>query len=363
VSTTHVDEQGLQTLKAVWSMAELRMVGDGVFYPDVLRLRSRITTWDDWLIEFGRLGDEYEKLAQEAEARGHTITAGEHYWQAAICWHFAQFLWFDRPAEKQHALERKVALYRRGSSLLDPPAERIEIEFEGTRIPGYLRLPRDLEGRAPLAILLGGLDSTKEESYHFENACLQRGFATFSFDGPGQGEYLEQRPLAPDFERYSAAVVDHLVEHPAIDAGRIGVVGRSLGGYFAARAAAHDPRLRACVVFGALYDLSQFDSIPARTQMGFRFVTGIADPDAAKTAAQARVDLAGITHRIHQPIYILHGALDILIPVAQAQRLYDEVSSTDKTLVIVPDGIHCAHNLYHLVRRPMVDWLADRLRS
>jgi len=351
------------TLKAVWSMAELRMIGDGVFYPDVLRLRAAIRSWDDWLREFGKLGDEYEGLAQGAEARGHRVTAGEHYWQAAICWHFAQFLWFDRPEEKLNALHRKIDLYRHAAPMFEPPAERIDIEFDGTRIPGYLRLPDGVRGRAALAILLGGLDSTKEESYHFENVCLRRGLATFTFDGPGQGEYFLQRPLAPDFERYASAVVDHLVTRPEVDPARIGVVGRSLGGYFAARAAAHDQRLRACVVFGALYDLAHFDSIPARTQLGFRFATGIADPDKAKAAAQDRVNLAGVTHRIQQPIYILHGGLDILIPTTQAQRLYDEVSSTDKELVIIPDGIHCAHNLYHRVRRPMADWLADKLRN
>ena len=360
---TVAENQGVQTLAAVWAMAELRMIGDGIFFPDLLRLRSAIRSWDDWWAQFARLGDEYEERAKEAEAAGHLITAGEHYFQAAICWHFAQFLWFDRPEEKLHALRRKVDIYRRGAPLFVPPAERVEVDFEGTVIPGYLRLPSGNGEKAPVAVLLGGLDSTKEEAYHFENACLRRGLATFSFDGPGQGEYFLQRPLAPDFERYCSAVVDYLVTRPELDPRRIGVVGRSLGGYFAARAAAFDPRLRACVIFGALYDLAQLDSIPARTQMGFRFATGIEDPDEAKDAVQARVNLAGIPSRITQPIYILHGALDILIPVAQAQRLHDEVSSVDKTLVIIPDGIHCAHNLYHLVRRPMVDWLAGKLMA
>jgi 2,6-dihydroxypseudooxynicotine hydrolase len=355
--------EGDQTLKAVWGMAGLRMLGDGVFYPDQLRLRSAIRTWDDWLTEFGRLGDEYEVRAVAAERDGHLVTAGEHYWQAAICWHFAQFLWFDRPEEKLHALHRKIDLYRKGAPMFDPPAERIEVEFEGTGIPGYLRLPLGVTGRAPLAILLGGLDSTKEESYHFENACLKRGLATFTFDGPGQGEYFLQRPLVQDFERYCSAVVDHLVQRKELDPGRFGVVGRSLGGYFAARAAAFDERLRACVVFGALYDVAHIESIPSRTRMGFRFATGIADPAEATAAAQKRINLTGIPVRIKQPIYILHGALDILIPLAQAQRLFDEVSSIDKSLVVIPDGIHCGHNVYHLVRRPMIDWLADRLRA
>ncbi len=357
------EESSVQTLNTVWSMAEMRMIGDGMFPPDIRHLRERIHAWWDWYGEFAVLGDEYERRATEAEAGGDLVTAGEHYWQASICWHFAQFLWFDDPEEKLEGLRRKVELYRRAAPLLKPRSERVEVSFDGTRIPGHLRLPVGVSGRAPLAVLLGGLDSTKEEAHHFENICLNRGLATFSFDGPGQGEYFAQRPLAPDFERYCGAVVDHLVTRPEIDAERIGVVGRSLGGYFAARAAAHDPRLKACVIFGALYDLEHFDRIPPQTQKGFRFATGVADPAQARTAAMERVNLAGLPPRIRQPIYILHGALDALIPPEQAQRLYDEVASEDKTLVVVPDGIHCAHNLYHIYRRPMADWLAARLRS
>lgn len=347
-------------LESVWSAVEYRVVGDGVFYPDLVRLRSSIGSWAAWLDTWSSLADEYEALAREAEAKGNRVTAGEHFWQASLCVHFGQFLWFHRPEEKQRAQDRKVELYRKAAPSLQPPAERVEIELDGLRMPAFLRLPPG-ETRSPCAILIGGLDSTKEESYHFENACLARGLATLVFDGPGQGESYSRRPLVPDFERYVSAVVDYLQARPEVDGERIGVLGRSLGGYYAARAAAHEPRLVACAIFGALANLDHLDDIPAQTQLGFEYVTGLVDREEARARVKSWVDLGELPVRIRQPLFVLHGALDVIVPVAQARQLYDEASSQDKELWVLPDGIHCAHNLYHRVRRPMADWLASRL--
>jgi len=103
-------------------------------------------------------------------------------------------------------------------------------------------------------IVLGGLESTKEESYRFENLCLARGLATCTFDGPGQGEMYFQAKLRPDFHRFRSAVLDWLEKRPEIDADRIGIISRSLGGFYAIHSAAHDPRFKACVCWGVLFD-------------------------------------------------------------------------------------------------------------
>src|SRR6185312_5454904 len=115
------------------------------------------------------------------------------------------------------------------------------------------RRPPGVSGRVPVALLLGGLESTKEESYRFENLCLARGLATCTFDGPGQGEMYFQAKLRPDFHRFTSAVLDWLDRKPEIDAARIGVIGRSLGGFYAVHWAAHEPRLKACVCWGVLF--------------------------------------------------------------------------------------------------------------
>src|SRR2546426_533613 len=80
---------------------------------------------------------------------------------------------------------------------------------EGANLPGFLRLPPG-DGPWPCAVLIGGLESTKEEYRLFEEICHHRGLATFAFDGPGQGEAFFYVKLRPDFERYPSVVVDYL---------------------------------------------------------------------------------------------------------------------------------------------------------
>ncbi|HVC15107.1 MAG TPA: alpha/beta fold hydrolase [Acidimicrobiales bacterium] len=358
---TTVDVPDDPMLASVWAAAEYRVIGDGVFYPDLVRMRDSIRSWDGWLTAWSSLADEYEELAREAETAGNVVTAGEHYWQASLSVHFGQFLWFHRPAEKADAQRRKVELYRKAAPHLQPPAERLEIECDGLRMPAFLRTPPPGGTVSPCVVLIGGLDSTKEESRHFEDSCLARGVATLVFDGPGQGESYAQRALVPDFERYVSAVVDVLQTRPEIDPERIGVLGRSLGGYYAARSAAHEPRLKACAIFGALANIEHLDEIPPQTQLGFEFVTALEDREQARARAKAYINLGDLPSEIRQPLFVLHGALDIIVPVAQAQELYEMAPSEDKRLWIIPDGIHCAHNRFHRVRRPMADWLASRL--
>jgi 2,6-dihydroxypseudooxynicotine hydrolase len=339
-----------------------RMLGDGVPYPDIVRIRSTIAEWRQWFPAWEGLATDYELSASHAQADGFSLTAGELYWQASLAHHYAQFMWFEWPAERERGQLRKVELYRRAAPLFEPPALRVEIPFEETIIPAYLRVPSSTSP-SPCVVLIGGLESTKEESYQFENMCLRRGIATFAFDGPGQGEYFAARGMVPDFERYAGAVLDQLMHEPAIDSSRIAVLGRSLGGYYAVRSAAMDPRFAACVAWGALYNLDFFESIEHLTQLGFRSATKIQDVEAAESRAKECVNLDGVAQKLKVPLYVLHGQQDPLIPVSQVGLLNAAVTSAPKTIVIEPDGDHCCHNMYSRVRFRMADWLAYQLSA
>jgi 2,6-dihydroxypseudooxynicotine hydrolase len=188
-----------QILDHVWNASGIRMMGDGVPGGDVAVARDRLRRWEEWYPFWAGRGDEYERLAHEALAKGRRLSAGELFWQACLSYHYAQFLWFHDPANRECGQRRKVELYKQAAPLFSPPAERFEVPFEGVTISGYLRLPLGRTGRAPVALMLGGLESTKEESYLFENRCLARGLATCTFDGPGQGEMYFEARLRPDF--------------------------------------------------------------------------------------------------------------------------------------------------------------------
>jgi 2,6-dihydroxypseudooxynicotine hydrolase len=344
----------------VMAEAHGRMLGDGIWYPDLREILEGVQHWDQWFEAWTEMADRYERLAEEALARGFRVSAGEYYWRACMHHHYAQFLYFAHPAKREAGQRAKEKLYRKAAPLLVPAAERLEIPIDNTSLPAYLRLPPGTQP-APCAILIGGLESTKEESYGFENLLLRRGVATLAFDGPGQGEMWFRRRMQPDFERYTSRIVDYLETRPEIDARRIGVLGRSLGGYYAARSAAFERRLAACVCWGCIFRVPDFwDQVHPATQDGLAYVCGAASHAEARERLRM-IDLTSVAARITCPLYIFHGRKDWLIPVAEAEKLRDAAAKAPQTVVIPEDAIHCGHNISERIRTPMADWLAHRL--
>ena len=249
--------EGHQTvLDAADQIMDARMLGDGMPFADILWAREQVASGNDWLSFWPERGDDYEQRARLAEAEENPITAGRFNWLGSMCYHYALFPFFSAPGvlpdERRRVLEdRKIALYHRAMPHLRPAAQALHISYEETRIPGYLRTPAGEPPSAgwPCVLLLGAGESTKEESVDFENRCLERGMATFAFDGPGQGEYYWQVKLSPNFEKWTSAVIDFLSQsNPApLDTSRLGILGRSTGGHYALRSAASDHRIKAAV--------------------------------------------------------------------------------------------------------------------
>jgi 2,6-dihydroxypseudooxynicotine hydrolase len=340
-----------------------RMIADGIPYPDYAAASERLGQGAEWFSVWAENGRRYEALGDAELASGNTLTGAHFLWQACLNFHYAQFLWFHDPSRRVEGQRRKVELYARAAEHLRPASERVDVPFGDLSIPAYLRLPAQPapEGGYPCLIVIGGLESTKEESYLFENMCLERGLATFAFDGPGQGEMFFDVGLVPDFERYASAVVDYLETRPELDEQRFGVLGRSLGGYYAVRVAACEPRLRACVSWGACFDLSDFDDMPPATKAGFLYVTGIEDQRAAREHLRTALDLRDVAGRLEQPTYVLHGLHDEIFPMRQVELLREYASNAPLEVVIEEHGNHCAHNLAHIVRPRMADWIARQL--
>ena len=124
-------------------------------------------------------------------------------------------------------------------------------------------------------VLVGGYDGTAEELYFLNGAAaLARGYNVLAFDGPGQGAALLQQGLVlrPDFEQVISAVMDFLGQRPGTDVNRVALIGLSLGGYLAPRAASGEHRVAACIADCGSYDLfgSALERIPAPLAPGLR---------------------------------------------------------------------------------------------
>jgi pimeloyl-ACP methyl ester carboxylesterase len=335
-----------------------RFTSQGVDYNDFIRTTELVETWDQWLDAWCRTGDVHRDLARQAESQGHNLTAGEAYVRAALCYHFSKFVWMLDMDKYRSAADRAVASLYDAHRLLDSTAERIEAPLDGIQMVANLRRPAGIDP-APLVILLPGLDSTKEEFFNWENVFLKRGMATLSLEGPGQGETGYRSAIRPDYEVAVSAMLDHLAGRSDLDLGRVGIVGVSLGGYYAPRSAAFEPRLKAVAAIGGPYDFGAcWPSLPLITRETFTHHSGAGDEEDARRKA-SMLNLEGVASRINQPFLVVSGKLDRLIPWQQVERVASEAPNA--RLVMFEDGNHVCNNIPYKYRPLVADWMKDRL--
>jgi predicted amidohydrolase/dienelactone hydrolase len=351
-----VPDERVRAASAHWAA---RFIANGTSYGDFQATMARIQTWDQWCREWGRTAQHYEQLAEAAEAAGRTVTAGEAWRRAALGWHWGKFVFVDDLDQQRAAHDRTVACFRRGAATLSPPAELVRVPYGGTTLAAYLRIPEANHGRPPVVIMMPGLDSVKEELQATAEYMLSRGLAIIAVDGPGQGEAEYELPIEPAYERVATAVADYLEGRDDIDPGRIGGFGVSLGGYYAARAAAYEPRIKAAVSLAGPYQWSlDWDILPPQTRATFQRRSGAATPEEARQKLAA-LTLEGAAARITIPLLVAAGGRDRLVPAYHAERLAREAPGAE--LMLDPDGRHGLTNHAFESRSKMADWLAAHL--
>jgi 2,6-dihydroxypseudooxynicotine hydrolase len=336
-----------------------RFTTNGVTAGDFERIIAGLSSWDEWCSAWSVVAAEHEQLGRDALAAGRTISAGQHLAQAAVYFHFAKFLFVSDLHQMRAAHERAVRCLTDALPYLDPPGRRVEIPFEGSQLVGVLRQPAG-PGPHPVMIMIPGLDSAKEELRSTEELFLERGIATLSVDGPGQGEAEYDLAIRGDWEVPGAAIIDHLVTETGLDPDRIGVWGVSLGGYYAPRVASGDDRVKACVALAGPYSFADdWDGRPILTREAFRVRSKSPDLETARRRA-GELTMEGRAGMIKCPLLAVIGKLDRLIPWQHAQRLVEEAGG-DSQLLLLDQGNHGCANLAPFHRQVTADWAAEQL--
>ena len=134
-----------------------------------------------------------------------------------------------------------------------PARRRITFASEGVELVGDLRLPAPPAaglpaGGLPAVVLTGPFTGVKEQvTGGYAELLSAAGFVTLAFDHRGFGESGGRRQHEDSQGKLAdlRAAVTALAARPELDADRIGLAGICLGGGYAVRAAAEDPRVRA----------------------------------------------------------------------------------------------------------------------
>ena len=212
----------------------------------------------DFMTAWRNVADQLEAQADEALKAGHLRTAGQKYFRASVYVSQAERMQSAKDPGRNAEYERSVELLVRSFEFNDPATTKVAIPFGDAELPAYFHDASSDGAPAPVMIVWNGLDSTKEMmvgcGIHHELAA--RGISTLMVDCPGSGEALRLHGLTAqiDTEVWAAACVDWLETRAGVRTDRIGLVGWSLGGYYAPRAAAFEKRLALCVAWGANHD-------------------------------------------------------------------------------------------------------------
>jgi hypothetical protein len=313
----------------------------------------------------GRRALALEAEAADLHAGGDRRAALNAYFRACEGFLRAQHPVFEVNDEKRFLYDGLQRCYEQVRSLAAYRIERVDVEWEGVLVGGWLHLHPELD-HAPLLFYVPGCDTTCEASPDPADVPEHaRGWHVFSFDGPGLGR-SNMRGIsltADNFERAASAVLSALLMRPEVDAARVMVYGGGQGSHWAMRFGAHDPRLIALATkstYSPLYYLMNEDS-PRYKQL-FAFLTQSSTEEELDAVLQA-MTLDGYAGRIGCPVLMASGEYDLRDPVDEVFSIFDQLT--------VPAELWLFADQFHRLRfaggqgvySAMLDWLEDRLKG
>ena len=352
-------------------------VGEPDMLEEMRTAAPRIATYADWKREF-------MALAERASQQGHVLRAG-FYWRSAEF-----FMQADDPERKgvrARFLESLRSVY--GPEL----GERHAVPYADGYITGFLPAYRFKPPDAKCTIVFfGGFDSYIEELTAAFIYLRDAGYDVIAFDGPGQGGALDEAglPMTPEWHKPVSAVLDYF------EVQEITLIGMSLGGCLALRAAAVEPRVHRVVpydVFTNLLDINLrqtnavirallkillrlqavklVNAMVARVarkkpvvQWGLEQGMHVTGTTSAFEFLQrsARFQTADVSALVWQDVLLLAGSEDHYVPIEQwHQQIGMLTNARSITARLFTRGEsaqnHCQVGNYGLALKTIVDWL------
>lgn len=366
---------------------------------ETLALVPGISSPPDWVEAFKGLAERQRADGEERARRGHGVSARASLLRASNSYRAAAY--FSRFGEEE---QRRLSFASRDAFLAamehaDHRFEDVGYEFDGKRMPAYWLCPVDAKEPGPTLVALSGFDGTLEETY-FQAALagIERGWRVLLIAGPGQMDTVRDHPdlpFVPDTERWVGAALDGLAGRPEVDPERVALMGISFGGYFASRAAAHEPRVRALVANSPIVDLRAYmvafvgmdpaqlpddqdfgvadlaaipdaEFPPPLKEMSRMLIMRFGQPTFKATFERLREFVVEDLAAIRCPALAMVGEGEGGEPAAQAERFRDGVAGPVQTRAFTAaEGAeaHCQLGNLALSNAVVYDWLEEAFAS
>ncbi len=229
---------------------------------ECLQTASRVRKDDpeSWSREWRKTAERLQEEGGRLLERGHRRSAGQACLRAASYYRAAMHRHLHPGSpEVKELTEREIACFIRSQELLDSGMQVVAVPYEGLALTGYFFRSAKARGRAPTLIVHQGRDAWAEDCRYLAEEATRRGYHCLLIDGPGNGQALRRHdlPFRPDWEAFVTPTVDYLLSRPEVDPQGIMLMGLSMGGFLAPRAAAYEPRLRVCIANPGVQDWSE----------------------------------------------------------------------------------------------------------
>ena len=333
---------------------------------------------NDFLLEWVKMADKLSLLASEDEAKGLTLSAGAKLQRAALYYLTAERMQGNGHPGRAETAAKGLAAFQKGTKFSFENVERFEIPYNGKVLPALFTRAKGVSGPAPCVLYMNGLDSCKELLYwsKLPAALAERGISTLCVDQPGTGEALRLQDLTAIYqtEKWATPCFDWLAARDNIDEKRIGVTGISLGGYFAPRAAAFEPRFASGAVWGANHNWAEVQHKRLNREgenpvphywKHVMWVFGAKDMDDFFEKSKG-MHLNDIMDKIKMPFLITHGEKDRQISVDYAHQSFDQLTNSSKRELKIftsrEGGVeHVGADNMSFGRDYIADWFSETL--
>jgi dienelactone hydrolase len=345
-----------------------RWRASGIGDETIFRFLDGVATIDGWASVAGTVVDEEIAVFEQRRATlsRHDLVASLR--RLSYLCNMGQWGSLPVTAEKLRLYRLCRDIYIEAETLANGARfSRLDIPWNGRSLHGNLHLPSG-GGRAPLAIIVHGIDGCKEEHLATELCLQEAGLCVLGIDGPGQGEalLLDGIMWTEDFHEMIGSCLDTLMHHPAVDATRVGLFGMSIGGMWALRAAATDNRIRALYDLGGPINTRSFSRLPFVIKTKMCQVTGARD--AASIAAvlgKNSTESDEVLSRVACAVRIMHGGNDRVVSVADKEwlraRLLHFGHAPHVSLEVIPGADHCCTGHADRIRADLTSFFRAHL--
>ncbi len=217
---------------------------------------------EEWVKEFSQLAKWQQKDGMERLTAGHVISGKEQLLRACNSFRAAEY--YSSCFSEQHSVLglHSADCFALAISCMDVHFENYAIPYKDINLPVYFISPENDGKKRKTLMIVSGFDGTMEEEFIMRGlAAVQRGYNVIHFAGPGQMDVFRNYPntyFEPDFGHVVQAIINHFEFRQEIDLNNLFLMGVSLGGYFATRAACFEPRIKALIANSPILDLSDY---------------------------------------------------------------------------------------------------------